>query len=239
MAPGERWSARPRALLALPLTTAEGVVGVVVVWSSRTTRLSHGSVDLLEALAPHAGMQLAAVLDYGRLRERSERDPLTNLRNRRALDGALERERPRAQRYGRPLAVVTMDVDHFKAVNDRFGHAAGDEVLRRVAGVLTEGVRDIDVAARAGGEEFVLVLPETTAAAAREVAERLRVAVAEMVVEHEGERIGVRLSAGVAAWPECVAAPEDLLEASDRALYAAKRGGRNRVSVAPAAVPAR
>ncbi|MEX0892872.1 MAG: GGDEF domain-containing protein [Gemmatimonadota bacterium] len=239
VARGELWAARPRAVLAVPLTTADGVAGVLTVWSSAADHFSPGSVDLLEALAPHAGMQLASVLDYGRMRERSERDPLTNLRNRRALDAALEQEGPRARRYARSLAVVALDVDHFKPVNDRYGHAAGDAVLRRVAVVLSEGVRDVDVAARVGGEEFVLVLPETSAAAAREVAERLRAAIASTVVEHEGERIQVRVSAGVAAWPESAGAPADLLEAADAALYTSKQNGRDRVSVAPPAVPAR
>lgn len=239
VARGELWAARPRAVLALPLNTADGVAGVLTVWSSAADHFSPGSVDLLEALAPHAGLQLASVLDYGRMRERSERDPLTNLRNRRALDAALEQEGPRARRYARSLAVVALDVDHFKPVNDRYGHAAGDAVLRRLAEVLSEGVRDVDVAARVGGEEFVLVLPETSAAAAREVAERLRAAIASAVVEHDGERIQVRISAGVAAWPESVGAPEDLLDAADAALYTSKHSGRDRVSVAPPAVAAR
>jgi diguanylate cyclase (GGDEF)-like protein len=170
------------------------------------------------------------------LAEEAVRDPLTGLHNRRHLDRALRADLASRPRTGH-LAVLVVDVDHFKAVNDRLGHAAGDRVLTAVAGTLARAVRDGDTAARLGGEEFVLVLPGAGRVQALERAERIRGAVAGTVhhVGGDGAVTGVTVSIGVAVCPADGTSAAALLEAADRALYAAKAAGRDRVVVAGAA----
>lgn len=177
----------------------------------------------------------------GRLRDRekhlemlSKTDPLTGITNRREFFDALERELARADRRRAPLAVAILDLDHFKAVNDRHGHHAGDAVLVAAAGTLAGELRRNDVLARWGGEEFVLLLPDTDADGARVVAERCRAKLQAGPVDFEGKAIEVTASFGVAARQTGAAAAsgDALVRAADEALYRAKREGRNRVEVA-------
>jgi diguanylate cyclase (GGDEF)-like protein len=163
--------------------------------------------------------------------EQSRQDPLTSLGNRLRLREDLQVLQGRADRYGHSYAVVLCDVDFFKAYNDRYGHLAGDDVLRRVAATLSSGLRTGDTAYRFGGEEFLLVLPEQDAEAATAITERLRRAVEDLGIPHaDGLPLGVvTVSAGVAVSAEAGDA-DGLLQAADRALYAAKEAGRNRVS---------
>lgn len=231
-APDERWEQRPRSLAVLPLQAPAGIVGVLGVWSSRARSLDPEALRMLHLLAPYAALHLQHARAWGDLRESAERDPLTGLRNRRAFDEAFDAESRRWERYGRPLAVMVLDIDHFKSVNDTWGHEAGDDVLRRVARVVASGVRDADIPARMGGEEFVVIMPETGLAAAAEVAERIRGAVAGLEVEWQGRPIPVRLSVGVSAAPERVDHPRDLVASADAALYRAKEEGRDRVVLA-------
>jgi diguanylate cyclase (GGDEF)-like protein len=230
--PEERWVARPRALAALPLYGAGGALGVLAVWSSRARSLDPAALDLLQLMAPYAALHLEHARAYGRLRETAERDPLTHLRNRRAFDEILAGEVIRYERYGRPLALMVLDIDHFKSINDRFGHEAGDEVLRRIARLIAARVRDADTPARMGGEEFVVLLPETSLAAAADVAERVRAAVSELLIEWRNATVPVHVSIGVSAAPERVGHPHQLIGSADSALYRAKAGGRDRVVVA-------
>ncbi len=168
------------------------------------------------------------------LRELSVRDPLTGLYNRRYLDPTLERELARSRRGDLALAVMVVDVDHFKRVNDTFGHAGGDAVLRALGECLAGIVRASDVACRFGGEEFVLVFPEMPQSIAIARAEQLRTSWEARVVLSDGAEIRSTLSIGLAMRPEHGDAPEMLIQAADRALYEAKRTGRNRVVVASA-----
>jgi diguanylate cyclase (GGDEF)-like protein len=183
-------------------------------------------------MSPYAALHLEHAHAFGRLRETAERDPLTHLRNRRAFDEILAGEVIRYERYGRPLALMLLDVDHFKSINDQFGHEVGDEVLRRIARLIAAGVRDADTPARMGGEEFVVLLPETTLAAAADVAERIRAAVNELKIEWHSSPIPVHISIGVSAAPERVGHPHQLINSADSALYRAKAGGRDRVVLA-------
>jgi diguanylate cyclase (GGDEF)-like protein len=184
--------------------------------------------------------QAVVALDNARLHRIVEKqariDGLTALANRRHFEDQLAAERARVERFGGPLAVVIADLDDFKDVNDRFGHPAGDVVLREFARTLEEGIRDIDLAARWGGEEFVLLLPGTDLDGAARVAERIRRALAQRIVlSADGEPIAVTASFGVAAYPGGAAA-DQLLAAADAALYEAKRSGKNRVATRPEAV---
>jgi diguanylate cyclase (GGDEF)-like protein len=164
------------------------------------------------------------------LREQATHDPLTGLWNRYALLEALEREHSRAARGGTPLAVIMLDLDHFKRVNDTYGHLAGDAVLRQTAKRMQAVVRSYDLVGRFGGEEFLIVLPGTSGANAAQLAERLRAAVAHEPVSQDLLRIPVTASLGVgASGPEPSGDPQTLIRVADEALYRAKERGRNRV----------
>ncbi len=168
-----------------------------------------------------------------RLHALSTTDPLTEIPNRRALDQRLEAEVARANRYGTPLALVMVDLDLFKDLNDRFGHQVGDAVLRSVAGVLESERRAGDIVARYGGEEFVAVLPHADETAAQAWAERVRARIAGSAVDAGGRLARVTASFGVAAARPDDETRADLLEAADQALYEAKARGRDRVVLAP------
>jgi diguanylate cyclase (GGDEF)-like protein len=174
------------------------------------------------------------------LEKQSRTDAVTGLRNRRYIDEFLAVECLRARRYGAPLSVLMADLDHFKQVNDRYGHPAGDAVLRGMAHLLEGTLRAADVGGRYGGEEFVVILPQTDLEGAAEFGERLRSAVDSTSFEISGEApIHVTLSAGAAELDAKMARPEDLVAAADAALYEAKGAGRNRVALAarPASKP--
>lgn len=158
-------------------------------------------------------------------------DHLTGLLNRRAFFDAAELELQRWERSPRPLALVMVDADHFKQVNDSYGHAAGDAVLRHLAAGMCATFRAMDLIARMGGEEFVVLLPDTTAEGAQSVAARLCRRIASQHVDVEGQQIGYTVSAGVATMDPGVAGIEGLLKRADEALYRAKAAGRNRVAL--------
>lgn len=159
-------------------------------------------------------------------------DELTSLYNRRAINEALETEMLRGRRYERPLSVLMIDLDHFKTINDTYGHGVGDEILRQIARRLTSTLRATDVVGRYGGEEFLAVLPETAAEAAARAAENVRLAVESQPFLTSAGPLSLTVSIGVAA---AVAdephAPDDLIRQADEALYEAKRAGRNRVQI--------
>lgn len=224
-----------------PLVTAAGdALGTLCVAAPVARTLSSEQEHALAALARQVMGQLElrrAVMRLEAQQQELERtnallavqsatDPLTGLRNRRVFEERLETDIKHAWRYGTPLSLLILDVDHFKNYNDAFGHPAGDEALRQVAALLLSNVRSTDLVARYGGEEFVVLLPNTEAEGALLLAERCRRAV-EMANWPKG---GMTISVGVAAVTPGVWNGKDLLGAADRALYEAKRGGRNRVS---------
>lgn len=170
-----------------------------------------------------------------KLREQANRDPLTGLFNRRYLEGTLERELARCRREGAPLSMLMIDVDHFKMVNDEYGHQAGDDVLRVFGQLLLEHARTEDVVCRYGGEEFLLVLPKMPLDIALERAGQMLKMFRETTVPHGGMRIGTTVSIGVAMTPQHADTTEGLLKCADKALYRAKAEGRNRVVVFGAA----
>lgn len=162
------------------------------------------------------------------LRRLATRDQLTGLLNRREFDRILEEEAERARRFGHPFALVMVDVDHFKGINDAHGHPVGDVVLREVAKRLSDQVRTVDRVARFGGEEFAIVVMESDRAAALETAQRICAAVqGGPVLAHDMLPLMVTVSAGVASLPQDAGTPEALIAAADKALYAAKAAGRN------------
>lgn len=188
--------------------------------------------ELVTLVARELGgaIRLATVVEDSR--RLAATDSLTGLANRRTFAASVQSESERSDRRGTPLCVLLLDVDHFKQVNDRFGHASGDAVLARIGALLADQCRSYDIVARWGGEEFVVALPDTSLAQGRDVAERIRAAVERTVVHAtNGSAIALSISIGVAArFPD---EPQDaLLDRADRAMYAAKTGGRNRVCAA-------
>jgi diguanylate cyclase (GGDEF)-like protein/PAS domain S-box-containing protein len=168
------------------------------------------------------------------LQEQAIRDALTGLYNRRYLDETLEREVSRARREGAPLSLVMLDIDHFKRVNDTYGHQLGDEALKMLARTLLDDIRAEDVACRYGGEEFLILLPNMPLEAALAKAEAWRRAVEVLALAHGDFVIRFTVSLGVAAYPEHGKTPDDLTRNADLALYRAKHEGRNRLAVMPA-----
>jgi diguanylate cyclase (GGDEF)-like protein len=190
-------------------------------------------VDVLEAFLQQATLALEGAQLYQRVHEQATTDPVTGLPNHRSLKERLYEEVTRARRYGRPLCVLMLDLDHFKAFNDTYGHAAGDMALRAVADALSAQTRHGDLVARYGGEEFVVALPETDAYAGAALAERLCAAVVKLaaMADHANQR-ALTVSIGLAAFPEHGGDLDMLLAAADRAMYTAKHEGRNQVCMA-------
>lgn len=162
-------------------------------------------------------------------------DPLTGLSNRRVFDERIAIEAKRSRRYGHPFGLIMLDLDHFKQINDRFGHPAGDEVLRLVAKTIEAGVRETDLVARIGGEEFAVILPESKAPEVRAVAEKLRVSVEDIQFtpgDGHNNPVRITISAGAACALGRLVTTEGLVAATDAALYRSKAEGRNRVTMA-------
>lgn len=199
----------------------------------RTTReqLRASEQAMLEA-NESLRQQLAEIdLLQDKLRDQANRDPLTGLYNRRYLDTTLERELSRCKREGLPLALMMIDLDHFKNVNDTYGHQAGDEILKMMGDILKGFARAEDVACRYGGEEFLLLLPKMSLDTALERAESLRQNFSSSALAFGEFRLNTTLSVGVAIYPGHGKSADELLQSADRSLYAAKRSGRNRVEV--------
>lgn len=200
--------------------------------AERVMFLSYGAVWLVGlAGLTMTGRQWKGLLHA--LRQAATCDPLTGLWNRRELMRKLEHEMARSGRYGHPLAVIMLDIDHFKRVNDTHGHQAGDQVLKELAGFIQATVRDSDLVARYGGEEILVLCPETDGGVAGQLAERIRRHVEEATIVTSSARIQVTVSLGVAAYPE-LPTGTDLIQAADAAMYRAKQSGRNRVCAAAA-----
>lgn len=168
----------------------------------------------------------------GSLHHQAISDMLTDLYDRRYFDQALRRETERCHRYGTPVAVLLLDLDNFKDVNDRFGHQAGDEVLRQMGSLIRAHVRGADIPCRVGGDEFAVILTDTPQPDALRMAQRLRAGVALWFSNHEvhGRTLDVTVSGGLATMPLDAAGADELYAGADRALYEAKRRGANQVS---------
>jgi diguanylate cyclase (GGDEF)-like protein len=217
--------------LGVPLLSHERLIGVLLL-SGKQSGLGYPSEeqDLLTLVARHA----ATVFENARLFESATYESLTGLFRREAILEQLERELERAVRYGRPLSLAMADLDFFKGINDRFGHLAGDTLLKEIAHIAAQGIRSTDLIGRYGGEEFIIVLPETEMTGAVRVAEKIRDLVERTAVPmDDGSCAGVTISIGLAELPhrpgEERMTARDLIAAADRSLYRAKHEGRNRV----------
>lgn len=195
-------------------------------------------LELIQLFARWVGHELARQNDiealaaaHRELEHRAEHDILTGLYNRAAAETRLAREIARVERYGRPLSLVLLDIDHFKRINDTYGHGGGDAALRAFSALAEELGRDTDIVARWGGEEFLVILPETDAEGAMSFANRLREKCRSLTIVHEGHQIQMTMSGGAIQWTSN-STVSAAFERVDEALYAAKEGGRDRIVLA-------
>jgi diguanylate cyclase (GGDEF)-like protein/PAS domain S-box-containing protein len=225
-------SCKVGATLCVPLMAYGEVLGVLHLRGPDASTMQ-SRLQLVTLASDGLALTLANIRLRQTLKEQAIRDPLTGLFNRRYLNETLVREFARAQRSGAPMAIVMIDVDHFKRFNDSFGHDAGDAVLQQLGSFFSRSVRADDIACRYGGEEFCLVLPQMDHFSARQRAEAIRAGAAVLEVKSDGRVLGpVTLSLGVALFPEDGSDMESLVRAADAALYEAKKAGRNRVEFA-------
>ena len=217
----------PHGCVVIPLVGRQAVLGVLCL----NLATDAGSSDLGPWFLRSLGASIGMALENAQLYEQVERlslvDPVTGLSNRRAYDGVVARVLANATRIGEPFSLLMIDCDHFKEINDRLGHLAGDRVLKEAAGIIAREIREVDLAARFGGDEFIVLLPELNSAQAHVVAQRL----------WKGLQQVTRVSIGVAQWDNesGQAGQAGLLRRADEALYRAKENGRNRIEVAPMA----
>lgn len=223
------------AELCVPLHSGEGVIGVINMESEEVEAFNDADLKLLTTFADQLGIAIQRSRLFEQVQKLAVTDELTGITNRRHFFELAQAEFDRAVRYDHPLSVIMIDVDHFKAVNDTYGHTVGDTVLNGIASRLKENCRRVDVFARYGGEEFVVVLPETSLGSALEAAERMRSCVSQQPIDSEVGTLEVTISLGVAALSEETPALQSLLNRADQALLAAKSDGRN--CVRSSAVP--
>lgn len=222
-------SGTPVRAIAIPLIVGARVVGVLEARHSEAQVATKEVIEVLEMLATHAATAIESARLHEVIEERSQVDALTRLLNRRRLDEDLDAECKRCTRYERPLSFVMLDVDHFKAFNDAHGHPQADTALQEVADVIAGCVRTTDTAYRYGGEEFCILLRETTAVDGMHFAERLRQRIEQRFVV-DGH-VGITASFGVADFAADTCTPRTLVEAADAAMYESKHAGRNRVAL--------
>ena len=223
----------PRQITGARFALDEQTDGLLAVWNAAAA----AAPLVLAATSAALGAALANRALVRQLEAEVVTDDLTGVYNYRYLRLALRREVQRAARLGHPLGLIMLDVDHLKEYNDRFGHLAGSSVLKQIAAVLRSTVREIDLVAKYGGDEFLLILPHTRQDGAAAAAERVRRAVE--ATAFPGIAAGeMTCSIGISTFPDHGVAPEALLAAADEALFAAKRAGRNRIAVAPSALAA-
>lgn len=222
------------AYLCVPIIAHGAALGVLhVLLASSDSERWEVRQSLAVRVGEHLGMALAKLELQETLQQLSVRDPLTGLFNRRYMEESLDRELRRAEREGKPIGIIMLDIDHFKSFNDTFGHDGGDALLRELGVLLPHQIRSSDIACRYGGEEFAIIMPDAGMEMTRQRAERIREIARKMRVRH-GERVldSVTLSLGVAAFPQNGVTREALMKDADVALYRAKNEGRDRVCMA-------
>ncbi len=220
-------------MLCVPVLSGLSVLGVLGVFSKTDTILfNEHDLHAAEAIASQAGIAIQNARLFEEVNQLAITDPLTRLYNRRYFFNLARVELERAKRYGTDLSFIMLDIDDFKRVNDTYGHLIGDEVLMAVSEVIRNTIRKVDLAARYGGEEMVILLPATTQEAALVSAERLRLAVEELKVAVNGNSVSVSISLGVSSFEQRQDIPiSKLLDQADQAMYLSKQDGKNRVTV--------
>jgi diguanylate cyclase (GGDEF)-like protein len=217
------------SLLVLPLVVREEPIGTLIIAAKAHKAFSSSVRETLQALGNQLAVSLANARAVRQLEELATTDGLTGCLNKRAFLAELSQKLMAAQRFGRKLSLIIADLDHFKGVNDTYGHATGDRVLRELGQVLKRMKRETDLVARFGGEEFCVLCEETDARGAKLLAERVREELAATELQTELGTLRITASLGVATFPDHAKSAEDLFSQGDKALYQAKNQGRNRV----------
>ena len=220
-----------QSFAAVPIMAKEKILAVMGVGSRKYRKSPDWEMLMLDTIANQIGMAIENAQLYEHALELAFTDGLTGLYNRRYIMDQIERELIRAQRSKVPLSLIMVDLDGLKAINDRFGHHEGDGFLKEVAGIVKVNTRASDVAARWGGDEFMLLAPGTDSRSASKIAERIRAQVERQKIQLEGDEVGITISAGIVSYPTHASAVEELLKKADEAMYNAKRGGKNQSSV--------
>jgi diguanylate cyclase (GGDEF)-like protein/putative nucleotidyltransferase with HDIG domain len=223
-----------RSIVYLPLMVKGEAIGSLIVASSQPNAYTPGQVHLLEGLASQIAMPVENSRLYAKAEQRARVDELTGLFNRRHFDERLGEEIDRHSRYGGMLSLIFLDLDFFKAYNDRHGHLAGDKVLARIGQLIEKSIRNIDIAFRYGGDEFAVLLPQSGADDSFVVAERVRLKIAS---EMRKRKLRITTSIGLASWPSDGVTPDELINAADKALYYTKQTGGNRTCLASKMLP--
>jgi diguanylate cyclase (GGDEF)-like protein len=218
-----------RSLLVLPLTRGDVVLGAITLASSKAHQYPGQTREMLRVISHQVGVSLQNARMYQSMEHRATTDGLTGLTNHRAFQERLTQIHALAERTGQRYSIILTDIDHFKSINDTYGHPVGDQVLKRVSALFTGRTRKVDLVARYGGEEFVLVLPDTDGAGAEHFANKLREEIATMAMTSEHGTFKITISMGIAEFPTHGADRLELIEKADQALYFCKEHGRNRV----------
>lgn len=219
---------RPSHTLIEPIIYKDISLGIIIL--SNDTAFDNNDLDYIEVMINILGMAIHNGLEHEQLARLAAKDPLTNLYNRRYGLQRMKEEYSRSLRYKIPLGIAMLDLDHFKKINDAYGHLVGDKVLSEMALALHDSLREGDIAIRYGGEEFLLLLPGASEKDCNIIAERVRRIIEELVVTHISQQIKFTVSIGITSFPHCdVSSIEDLISYADKALYTAKENGRNRV----------
>jgi two-component system, cell cycle response regulator len=216
------------SLLVLPLLVKDEVIGTFTVAARRAGAFPGDRREMLGVIANQVAVSVQNARMVQALEEQATTDGLTGLVNHRTFQERFSAMLGRAERHAFPVSIILTDIDHFKKVNDSYGHPTGDEVLRRVAAILKASARKIDIVARYGGEEFALVLEATDRIGARQLAERIRNEVAQQSFQSSKGTFQATLSLGVSTYPEDARQKAEIIAHADQSLYAAKHGGRNR-----------
>ena len=222
-----------RSILCAPLVSRGRTIGVLEIINKRDGRFTRADLDLMLTLVEPCAIALENAILFPRTEQLTHTDDPTKLVNSRYLNLYLGREIKRCKRHGIPLSIIFLDLDGFKGINDQYGHLAGSGTLTEVGGILAEGVRESDILARYGGDEFVAVLPETPASGAIVIAERLRRSIEEnRFLQSMGLAARISASFGIASYPDHALTPEALIQKADQAMYRVKEREKNGIEVA-------
>jgi diguanylate cyclase (GGDEF)-like protein/PAS domain S-box-containing protein len=226
-----------RSYVGAPILIGGKVIGFINLDARKSGFFTERSADMLQAFANHAALALENARLFEQLEILAITDGLTGLFNQRHFEEVASREIQRAVRYKKPLSLVMMDIDHFKLVNDQYGHRAGDQALQMISKIFLDSLRKIDLISRYGGEEFTILLPDTDLAGAGVLADRLRLSIASSPLVLPEGLVRVTCSLGVASLQSCPPNLKDMINCADKALYEAKKAGRNQVKLFAAVNP--
>ncbi|MEK9630000.1 MAG: sensor domain-containing diguanylate cyclase [Nitrospinota bacterium] len=219
-------------LVSIPLMIENEIIGVMNLNDNDKGFFNVGDLDFALNVSEFVALSISNALLFEKVEKLSVTDGLTGLDNHQQMQALLKNEVIRSQRYSSPLSIIMLDIDHFKNVNDTYGHQMGDDILLDFATTMKKFCRSNDVAARYGGEEFILILPETKVEGAKYIAERIREEMASQTFSYKGTDFKVTVSCGIAEFdPERIKTPADLINIADQALYRAKNEGRNQTIV--------